>query len=138
MSHICTSPYLDLLVFRRCEVCPAFRMFEAAAANATVKMQFRARGLPADEQLAVQINGHEVMANTIRRTHDKDGLGPREGRPCGPFYLHEFPLKRQWLKPGHNLLSVRLEQGSAQASKEIIVWDVEMIVSVTKSRVGFR
>ena len=93
-----------------------------------VVMQFRALGLGPDDQLAIAVNGHPVSDAAVGVTFDKDGRGPREGRPCGPFHLHQFSLPQEWLKPGENRLAVHLARQSDQGGKEIVVKEIEVRV----------
>lgn len=105
------------------------RLYENdAEASRIFTMQFRAIGLGTEDQLAVSINGHRVPDDSIRRTFDKDGLTALEGRPTGPFHLHEFPLQQKWLKPGDNRLAVSLSRQSATGAKLIVATDIEVHV----------
>ena len=91
-------------------------------------MQFRALGLGDEDQLGVSINGNRVPDDSIRKTFDEDGRTAEEGRPCGPFHLHEFPLREAWLKPGENRLAVRLARQSATGAAQIVVKEIELRV----------
>jgi hypothetical protein len=105
------------------------RLYEHnAGPSRKLKMQFRALGLGADDQLAVSINGKEIPNHTVRKTVDADGRTAKEGRPCGAFHLHEFPLQQQWLKPGENRLAVRLARQSDQGAAQIVVKEIEVFV----------
>ena len=105
------------------------RLYEHnAEPSRKLTMQFRALGLAQEDQLAITINGQRVPHDSIQITFDKDGRGPREGRPCGPFHLHQFSLQPDWLKPGENQLAVRLARQSEQGSEQIVVKEIEVRV----------
>ena len=105
------------------------RLYEHdAGPSRKLSMQFRALGLGQDDQLAIVVNGHRVPDEAIEVTFDKDGRGPREGRPCGPFHLHQFSLQQEWLKAGENRLAVHLARQSDQGGEEIVVKEIEVRV----------
>ena len=105
------------------------RLYENdAGVPRTLSMQFRALGLEDADRLTVAVNGNRVPTDSIRRTFDRDGLAADEGRPCGPFHLHEFPLRHDWLRPGDNSLAVSLAKRSDKGAAEIVVWEVEIRV----------
>jgi len=105
------------------------RLYESNPKPArTLTMQFKSLGIADGDRLKVEINGHTVPADSVKRTFDADGQNARQGRPCGPFHRHVFRLKHEWLKSGANRLRVTLAHDSGQGGKQIVAKEFEVLV----------
>lgn len=105
------------------------RLYEHnAGPTRRLTMQFRALGLGDGDRLAISLNDTRIPDDSITTSFDADGQTAKEGRPCGPFHLHQFPIQQAWLKPGENRLAVRLAQQADNGADQIVVKEIEVRV----------
>ena len=109
-----------------------FRMSEPPGGDASARLFFTAQGLLSGDRIRVLVNGTEVAG--VRRAFHADGRLETYGRPLPPFSTVLFSLDGMPLTGRDNVLRVELLESAAGAAGDIVIDEVEVVVTPSTAR----
>ena len=95
-----------------------------------VWLVFRALGMRPGDEIAVDINGHPIVATDIRHTWHQEGRPGWEGRPLPPYTECRLSLTAPPCVYGDNELGIKLLKSADGAEGNIEVDELEVLVHI--------
>ena len=105
-------------------------IFNKAGKVPGVWLTFRAIGLGPGDEIAVDINGQEIPAGSVRHIWYKEGRPAWKGRPLPPYTECQLNLTAPPGVYGDNALGLHLLGSADGAEGDIVVDELEVIVHV--------
>ena len=93
-----------------------------------VSLIFRAIGLVPGDEISVDVNGQEIVAENIRHIWHQDGRPGWDGRSLPPYTEFQFMLAAPPGIYGDNHLGLKIVKNADGAEGDIVVDEVEVIV----------